>query len=216
MGHLYMIRQGIQSTKKKPPDTHPEENIKTNVVYYTTVEPSTTKEGKIYSDLCGFFSTTSRRKKKHIYIMYVYDCNFILTKSMKNRSDKEMIRYFTSLTEDLKIRGIHPGFHFMDNEASTALKLRMTTMNIKYQLVPPSNHKGNNTERAIQTFKNQFIAGLCSVDKYFYLQLWDILLKQEKISLNLLSQSGTLPDISFYTHIIGEFDLNRTPLAPPG
>ena len=51
-----------------------------------------------------------------------------------------MIIDLTSLTKELKIRGIHPGFHFMDNGASTALKLTMTTMNIKYQLVPPSNH----------------------------------------------------------------------------
>ena len=41
----------------------------------------------------------------------------------------------------------------------------MKSMNIKYQLVPPSNHRANNAERAIQTFKNHFIAGLCSVDK---------------------------------------------------
>ena len=78
--------------------------------------------------------------------MYVYDYNTILTIEMKNRSDKDMIRSFTSLTKDLKSRGIHPGFHSMDNEASTALKLTMTTMNIKYQLVPPSNHRENNEE----------------------------------------------------------------------
>ena len=58
-----------------------------------------------------------------------------------------MIRFFTSLTEGLKSRGIHPGLHFMDNEASTALNMTMTTMNIKYQLVPPSNHRANNAER---------------------------------------------------------------------
>ena len=76
--------------------------------------------------------------------MYVYDCNSILPRAMKKRCDKEMIRGFTSLTEDLKIRGIHPGFHFMDNEASYALNLTMTTMNINYQLVPPSKHRKNN------------------------------------------------------------------------
>ena len=34
--------------------------------------------------------------------MYVYDCNAILTAEIKNRSDKEMIREFAELTEDLK------------------------------------------------------------------------------------------------------------------
>ena len=133
--------------------------------------------------------------------MYMYGCNAILTTAMKNRSDKEMIRAFTSLTEDLKSLGINPGFHFMDNEASTTLKLTMTTMNTNDQLVTPGKHRAYNANIAIQTFKNHFIAGLCSVDKDFHLQLWDRLLQQATISLNLLIQSRTLPHISAYTHI---------------
>ena len=131
-----------------------------NVVYYTTVEPSTIKEGNIYSDLCGRFPTTSSRGNKYIYVMYVYDCNVILTTAMKNRGNKDTITAFTSLTEDLKRRRIYPGLHFMDNKASTALNMTMTIINIKYQLVPQSNHRSNNAERAIQKSKNHFIAGL--------------------------------------------------------
>ena len=72
--------------------------------------------------------------------MYVYYCNSILTIARKNRIYKEMIIYLTSLTEDLKSGGLHPGLHFMDNEAYTALNLIMMTMDIKYELVPLSNH----------------------------------------------------------------------------
>ena len=99
-----------------------------------------------------------------------------------------MIRAFSSLTEDIKNQGIHPGFHFMDNEATTALKLTMMTMNIKYQVVLPSKHIENNADRAIQTIKDHFIVGMCSVDTYFYLQLWDRLLQDTTISINLLRQ----------------------------
>ena len=53
----------------------------------------------------------------------------------------------------------------MDNEASNALKMTMTSMNIKYQLVPPSNNRVKNAERTIQTFKNHFIAVMCSIEK---------------------------------------------------
>ena len=87
---------------------------------------------------------------------------------MNNRSDKDTIRAFTSLTEDFKNRIINPGFNFMKNKANSALKLTKTNMNIKYQLVSPSNHRANNAEKYIQTFKNHFIAGLCSVDKDFH------------------------------------------------
>ena len=57
MGHPHMRRQGLQPTKEKPPDTYLKDKIKTNVVYCTIVDPSTTKGGNIYSDLCGRFPT---------------------------------------------------------------------------------------------------------------------------------------------------------------
>ena len=105
------------------------------------MDPSTTNEGNVYSDLCRHFPITPSRGNKYIYIMYVYDCNAILTISTNNRSKKEMIRHFTELTTDLKSRGIKPGYHFMDNTVSTGLKTSMKTMDIKYQLVPPRNHR---------------------------------------------------------------------------
>ena len=89
LGHLHTRRQGLESTEEKSPDTDLEDNSKTNVVIFITVDPSTTKEGKFYSDLCGLFPTTSSRGNKCIYIMYVYDCNAILMTETKNGSDKE-------------------------------------------------------------------------------------------------------------------------------
>ena len=147
-------------------------------MFFTTVDPSKSKDSKIYSDICGRFPTTSSRGNKHIYVMYVYDCNSILTTAMNNRNDKEMIRSFTGLTEDFKRRGIKPGFHFMDIDSSTGLNMTMTSIIINYQLVPPSNHRANNAKRAVQTFKNHLVVILYSVDKYFHLQLWERILQQ--------------------------------------
>ena len=53
MGHLHTRRQGLQSTKQKPPDTDLEENIKTNVVFCTTLDPIKKKKRvstQIYAD----------------------------------------------------------------------------------------------------------------------------------------------------------------------
>ena len=90
------------------------------------------------------------------------------------------------------------------------------TMNIKYHLVPPINQRANNSERAMQKFKNHFIAGLRSIDKKILLRFWDRLLQEATIILNLLRQSRTLPHISAYAHIFGEFDFKRTSLCQPG
>ena len=108
--------------------------------------------------------------------MYVYDCNAILKTATNNISDKEMIWDFIEFTTDFKSCRINPGIHFMDNEASTDFKMATITMDIKYQLVTPSNHRSNNAKISIQKLKNYFITVLCSVDKYFHLQFWDRLL----------------------------------------
>ena len=73
--------------------------------------------------------------------MYEYDCNDILMTAMKNISDKEIIQAFIELATDFKICRINPGLYFMDNESPAYLKMEMTTMDIKHQLVTPSNHR---------------------------------------------------------------------------
>jgi hypothetical protein len=91
-----------------------------------------------------------------------------------------------------------------------------TEQGIDYQLALPHIHRRNNAERAIQTFKNHFISGLCSVDPNFLLKLWDKLLPQGTLMLNLLRKSRINPLMAAYAQLNGHFDFNRTPLAPPG
>jgi hypothetical protein len=43
--------------------------------------------------------------------------------------------------------------------------------------------------RTSRTFKNHFIAGLSSADDQFPMRLWDRLIPQAEITLNLLRQS---------------------------
>jgi hypothetical protein len=67
----------------------------------------------------------------------------------------------------------------------------------------------------LKTFKNHFIAGLCSVDPNFPLKLWDKLLPQATITLNLLKKSCINPRMSAYAQLNGYFHFNRSPMAPP-
>ena len=48
------------------------------------------------------------------------------------------------------------------------------------------------------------------------MQLWCELLQQAKISINLLRSSRKNPKLLAYTLLEGEFNLNKTPLSPPG
>jgi hypothetical protein len=48
------------------------------------------------------------------------------------------------------------------------------------------------------------------------LKLWDKLLPQATITLNLFRKSRINPLVSAYAQLNGNFDFNRTPLPPPG
>ena len=113
-------------------------------------------------------------------------------------------------------RGLKPKLHWLDNEASTALKSFITNQQTQYQLTPPHIHRRNAAERAIRTFKNHFISGLCSVDRNFPLHLWCRLLDQAELTLNMLRTSRINPNLSAHEQIHGTHDVNATPLAPPG
>ena len=80
----------------------------------------------------------------------------------------------------------------------------------------PHNHHVNAAERAIQTFKDTFIAALATTDKDFPLQLWDKLMPQVHDTLNMLPTSRKNPEISAYEALNGPYDWNWYPLAPPG
>ena len=92
----------------------------------------------------------------------------------------------------------------------------MTAKGLKFQLALLGCHCRNAAKQAICTFKNHFIAGLCSTDPKFPMALWCRLLQQVEITINLLRPSHINPKVSAYNQLFGIFDYNKTPIAPPG
>ena len=82
--------------------------------------------------------------------------------------------------------------------------------------MPPNIHRRNSAERAVRKFKNHFLAGLASINPSFSDTQWDQLLEQAEITLNLLRALHVNPKLSAYVYLFGNFDFNKTPLAPPG
>ena len=80
----------------------------------------------------------------------------------------------------------------------------------------PGCHRRNAAEVAIRNFKAHFLSVLAGTADNFMPSLWDKLLPQTEITLNLLRQSNATPTISAYAHINGPFDYNKMPLAPMG
>ncbi len=84
------------------------------------------------------------------------------------------------------------------------------------QLVPPDNHRRNLAGRAIQTFKIHFKAILAGVHDSFPMWVWDKLLPQTVLTLNLFRQLNVAPTVLAYQYVHGNFDYNKMPLAPMG
>jgi hypothetical protein len=131
---------------------------------------------------------------------------------MKSRSASEWVKAYDNIHQELTVKGFKPKLQTLDNEASAALKNFFTTNDVDYQLVPPHCHRRNTAERAIRTFKEHFVAGLSSVDPTFPLHLWDRLLPQAEITLNLLRTSRLHPQLSAAAHFHGLVDYKKTAL----
>jgi hypothetical protein len=135
---------------------------------------------------------------------------------MKSRSASEWVKAYDTIHQELTAKGFKPKPETFDNEASAALKNFFTANDVDYQLVPPHCHRRNAAERAIRNFKKHFVAGLSSVDPTFPLHLWDRLLPQAEITLNLLRTSILHPQLSAAAHFHGLVDYNKIAFAPPG
>ena len=167
-----------------------------------------------YSDLAGCYPIKSARGNQYILICYDYDSNTISAEALPTISYACINKGFQKLLDTITTSGHNPKHHIIDNEAFDILKKTLLKRKISNQLVLPYIHLCNAAERAIQNFKYQFIASLCSNDPKYLSQEWDRLLSKAPMNLNLLRTSGTNPKISAYATIFGIHDFNRCPLAP--
>ncbi len=97
-----------------------------------------------------------------------------------------------------------------------AYKKAISNSDMTYELVPPDDHRCNMAEKAIQTFKDQFVGILSGCAPTFFLHLWCQLLPQVERQLLLLQQSQLYPNLSAYANVYGHHDYNKHPCIPIG
>jgi hypothetical protein len=211
-------RKNQKSTKTDTAPANPDNNfpkVLTDAWSHYCYATLTEITGQVYSDQTGKFTFPSSNGNNYLFILYYYNSNLILAEPMKSRRAQDIMSAYKTVHTKLCCAGLKPKLTRLNNENSTTLKTFLNKENIDYQLVPPGTHRRNAAEHAIQTFKNHFIAGLCSVDKDFPLHLWDCLVEQAVITLNLLRGSRLNPRLSAWAQFHGHFNVNRTPIAPP-
>ena len=217
-GHTKKQRQNVRSTKQRIlVDKTPEDEELTRASTKQNILIKVINASEVvYTDQTGRLPVQSNRGNTSLMVYYDVDANYIDAEPIRNHADNQMIQAYHKLwARTNRGRKIKPNMHILDNEASEALKAEIKK-NCNLQLVPPDTHRRNLAERAIQTFKGHFIAILAGVDSNFPMSLWDCLVPQAVMTLNLLRQSNKNPSISAYQHVNGIFDYNKTPLVPLG
>jgi hypothetical protein len=150
-------------------------------------------------------------------IAYHTDGNLSLQQVFQTKADKHCIPAFNTIMARLAACGLLVDLNIRDNKASEDFKrVVIESWKTKFQLVLPDMHQRNKVERMIRHFKNGFLSILASIDAAFPPYLWDLLLPQAKLTVNLLRQATINPKISAWEYLNCPFDFNKTPLAPVG
>ena len=150
-------------------------------------------------------------------IAYHCDSNTILQAPFAYRKNKHRIRAYILIMKCLSDCGHKVDVQILDNEVSSEVKrVIVDAWGATYQRVPPNVHRRNIAERYIRTFKAHFLSVLDGLDPEFPKFMWDNLLVQIELTLNLLRQATLNPCISGWGYFNGSFDSAATPLGPIG
>ena len=104
-------------------------------------------------------------------VLIKIDSNGILVEAMKNHLTGKIICTYQVFVERLCSAGVTLKMHILNNKFSAEFKERIKLNNMKYQLVPPLDHRRNIEEKAIQVFKAHFISTVGFTKKAYFVQL---------------------------------------------
>ena len=102
-----------------------------------------------------------------MFVLYCYESNVIITEPLKDRTGKEILQFYKKVHYELSNIRFKPATHWLDNEASEALKIFYIQQSSGLQLVPPHIHRRNAAVKSIRMWKNHLIAGLYGAEKNF-------------------------------------------------
>ena len=219
-GHLQMQRQGVQSTNPKqskaqaPRDS---EHGKGIIRAPRTIETSLfDRNGNvIFADATGRFPLASADGKEYILVMSYK--NYIKPIAFANRGADTYVKAFREGIHFFKNLGHDVTSIVMDNETSKPLLRLFQEEKMSHQFVPPGIKRSNKAERAIQTFRNHFLATLGTVHKDFPLNRWDLILQHIETTLNLLHPFQDDIMKSAFEGIFGhKYDFLKHPMGPAG
>ena len=173
---------------------------------------------ELFGDLTGRLPTISKKGNTKVLIGYSEDGRFIKSVPMQGDTSDDLIKAYDQLITFFKSKKkIHSVIN-LDNQTSADLAKYFTDVaKLRYRYVPPGNHRTNHAERDIRTWKNHYTAVMAGADTSFPKNLWDELLDQVDLTLNLMRSSGVNNNgQSSWDYTCGTYDYTRNPIGPAG
>jgi hypothetical protein len=224
LGHLDQTRQGLDSTKIKPPVAPPPEPPPSSSEHdpspdeLDNVDPYDPDGVDCYDgaqspllfcktfntadvDASGRFTIPSSRRNE--YQLLSYFKGYVHVEPLPTRHYNSYIDAYKRTYAYWTQYGPVPDIVRLDNETSVPLETYIQTF-ATFQYFPPGNHRANRAERVMRTWKNHFIATLATASPNFPLNQWDRLLEHAEIT----SSHGTLTPP--YPHIMALLAPNST------
>jgi hypothetical protein len=198
MGHLAQQCQNVRLTKPKPTSLVPLAVPPPPIAMPSSQVSVFTKPlSKLFTNNTGRFPIRARSGNQYVMIAFYANGSLILQQAFKSKSDRHRIAAYNTIMIHLMARGLSVDLQILDNKASSAYKEAITyKWNATFQLIPQDMHRRSWAEHAICMFKDHFLAILASVNAAFPPYLWDLLLLQAELTLNLLQQATLNPWIN--------------------
>ena len=127
MGHLVQKRQGVRSTRPKPPTSSSTDEqiprILSNELFIQVTPIS-----KLYTDDTGQFPIHARCGNQYIMIAYHCNANLILADPFASIKDKHRILAYDKLMQRLHDNKLTVNLEILNNEASAEYKRAIKKM----------------------------------------------------------------------------------------
>ena len=150
-------------------------------------------------------------------VFYDEDSSYIHVEPTKDRTTPSVIAAYEKALSLFSARHGKRKIARLDNETSGKLETYLQDDHkLQLEFVPPGTHRALKAERVLQTWKNHFISLLAGTDPQFPLEVYDELIPQGELTLNLLRPSNADPSISAWEYVRGPYDFEKHPIAPAG
>ena len=90
---------------------------------------------------------------------------------MRNRTESQMLKTYEKIIMWMKTAGLGTKKHVLDNDISKEYKSALKANGVTHKLLPPGEHRRNIFKKALQIYKNHFVAGLAVLHKSFPMRL---------------------------------------------